>query len=135
MKSLLQSTIITAMSFYLATFIAQGLQVSGNAFIFFAAGFIFVITTAILKPLFSLFAFPFAFLSGVIVILTSNTIALYIVSLILKSVKISAFTIQEVYFYGVTIPEIKVGALLSYVVISVIIAIASKIISWIFDKE
>lgn len=135
MKSLLQSTLLTAIAFYITSQVFSGLQVSGGVVLFLSAGFCFVLVTAVLKPILSLFAFPFAFLSTLIVIIVSNSIALYVTALILKSVKVSTFSISNTVFYGLTIPNFNAGPLLSYVIISVIIAVLVRVFSWVFDLE
>lgn len=133
MKSLLRSTLLTAFAFYVASLVAPGLIISGSILHFLGIAFAFVIATAVLKPLFSIVAFPFAFLSTFIVLLLSNAVGLYIVALILKSVNVLPFTISAIRFYNLHIGQIQVGSLLSYIVISAIIAMVVKILEWVFD--
>ncbi len=127
MKTLLQSIIITAIAFYATILIAPGLTVSGNHITFLIAAGTFVIATAILRPLLSLIVFPFAFLSGVIVIILSNIIGLYTVAALYKSVKIAPFTLS------IAGQNYDIGSLLSYFVLSVIIALIIKCLEWVFD--
>lgn len=130
MKTILQSSVITAMAFYVTTLAAPGFVVSGNYLTFLIAAVTFVIVTAILRPLFSLFVFPFAFLSGIIVIILSNVVGLYIVALLYQSIKIAPFLLETENILG---QNYHVGSLLSYFIISVIIALIIKGLEWVFD--
>lgn len=130
MKTLLQNICIVAVAFYLTTFIAPGLIITGNFVIFLIAAFTFVIATSVLRPIISLFAFPFAYLSTIFVILASNVMALYVVALLYKSVQISSFTINT---FGLINQNYSVQGFLSYIIISVIIAMIVKLLEWVFD--
>ena len=133
MKGLFQLTILTAIALYITSLFAPGLVVSGNYISFILAGFTFVIASAVLKPLLSIVAFPFAFLSSAIVLVLSNAFSLYITALIFKNVKIGAFTLSTRSILGDAGKSFEVSNLLSYVVISVIIALIVKLFEWIFD--
>lgn len=135
MRSLLQTIFLTAIAFYITTLIAPGLSVSGSYGSFLAAAAVFAISTAVLKIFLSVFAFPFAFLSTLVVILASNAAGLYVTALVLKSVKILPFTFSAQSFYGITTGSFAVSGLLSYVVLSVIIALLMKAFHWLFELE
>ncbi len=130
MKSFFRSILITAIAFYATVLIAPGLTVSGNYLNYIFAAVTFVISTAILRPLLSIFVFPFAFLSGIIVIILSNIIGLYVVAVLFGFVRISSFVFETQHLIG---QNIHVGNLLSYIVISVIIALIVKVLEWVFD--
>lgn len=130
MKTLIQNICIVAIAFYLTTLIAPGLIISGNFLIFLIASFTFVIATSVLRPIISLFAFPFAYLSTLFVIIASNVLALYIVALLYNSVQISSFTINT---FGVLDQSYSIQGFLSYIIISVIIAMIVKLLEWVFD--
>jgi uncharacterized membrane protein YvlD (DUF360 family) len=130
MKRLLQSTIMTAIAMYLTTLIAPGLVISGSYIIFIASAFTLVIVKAILKPFLSVFVFPFAFLSYAIVLIIANIIGLYLVAVLYKSIYVTSFTLK---IPGVTESQFYVGGILSYLVISAIIALVVKSLEWVFD--
>lgn len=130
MKGLLQSTVMTAIGLYATTLIATGFIVRGNYVIFIASAFTLVVVKAILRPLLSVFVFPFAFLSGVIVLVVSNIIGLYLVAVLFKSIVITPFTLNILGSQGISF---HVGSLLSYIVISGIIALVVKALEWVFD--
>jgi uncharacterized membrane protein YvlD (DUF360 family) len=135
MKGLLQKFIITAIALYLTATFIPGLVITGGIIIFLEAAIAFVIAGFVLRPVLSIFAFPFAFLSAAIVILAANVIALYITALLFGAVKVVPFNITAVSFYGFHVSTLHLGPLLSYVVVSAIIAIAIKVQMWLFDLE
>ncbi|HRN96479.1 MAG TPA: phage holin family protein [Candidatus Levybacteria bacterium] len=130
MKGLLQSTVMNAIGLYATTLVASGLVIRGDYIIFAGASFTLVIVKAILKPLLSVFVFPFAFLSVAIVIVVSNIIGLYIVAVLFKSIYVTPFTLT---LFGSNGLSFQIGGILSYVVISGIIALVVKALEWVFD--
>lgn len=130
MKGLLQSTIVTALAMYVTTIFAPGLVISGNYIIFIASAFTLVLVKAILKPFLSVFVFPFAFLSFAIVLVAANIIGLYLVAVLFKSIYVTSFIFK---IPGVAESELYVGGILSYVLISGIIALVVKSLEWVFD--
>jgi uncharacterized membrane protein YvlD (DUF360 family) len=132
MKGLLQSTVMTAIGLYITTLVASGLVVKGDYVIFLSSALLLVVVKAFLKPLLSVFVFPFAFLSGVIVIVVSNIIGLYIIAVLFKSIVITPFTLNILGSQGISF---QVGSLLSYMVISGIIALVVKALEWVFDLQ
>jgi putative membrane protein len=130
MKGLLQSTIMTAIAMYVTTLFAPGLVISGSYIIFIASAFTLVLVKSILKPILSVFVFPFAFLSFAIVLIAANIIGLYLIAVLFKSIYVIPFTFV---IPGVSEAEFYVGGILSYLVISGIIALVVKSLEWAFD--
>jgi uncharacterized membrane protein YvlD (DUF360 family) len=130
MKGLLQSTIMTAIAMYIATMLAPGLVISGNYIIFLTSALLLVVVKAILKPILSVFVFPFAFLSVAIVLVIANIIGLYLVAVLFKSIYITPFLFTVP---GMSEFQFQVGGILSYLVISGIIALVVKSLEWAFD--
>ncbi len=130
MKGLLQSTVMNAIGLYIATLVASGLVIKGDYIIFAGAALTLVLVKALLKPLLSVFVFPFAFLSFAIVIVVSNIIGLYLVAVLFKSIYITPFTLNVLGSDGL---NYQVGGVLSYLVISGIIALVVKALEWVFD--
>jgi len=130
MKGLLQSTVMNAIGLYIATLVASGLVIKGDYIIFAGAALTLVLVKALLKPLLSVFVFPFAFLSFAIVIVVSNIIGLYLVAVLFKSIYITPFTLNNLGSDGL---NYQVGGVLSYLVISGIIALVVKALEWVFD--
>jgi len=130
MKGLLQSTVMNAIGLYIATLVASGLVIKGDYIIFAGAALTLVLVKALLKPLLSVFVFPFAFLSFAIVIVVSNIIGLYLVAVLFKSIYITPFTLNILGSDGL---NYQVGGVLSYLVISGIIALVVKALEWVFD--
>ena len=132
MREIARRVFVNALSLFLISQVLVGLKVTGDFVSFIYAGLILAVLTVLLDPVVKMVTLPFNILTLGLISFLSTTVALFILTLIYKSVSIASFTFAGVEAVGIRVNEIYVSGILSYVVISATIYFLNKLIAWLF---
>lgn len=132
MREIAKRVFVNALSLFLISQVLVGLDVTGGFVSYLYAGLILAVLTILLDPVVKMVTLPFHILTLGLISFFTTTVALFILTLIYKSVTITSFTFAGVEALGIRASEIHFSGILSYVVISATIYFLNKLIVWLF---
>lgn len=127
----MKKTVIHAASFYIAPFVVSGLKVQGDAATYIAAGFVLTLVSFIIKPLVVLLTLPFNILTLGFFSLFINALMLYIVTLFVPQITVSAFVLESITIVGIKTPEIAFNTFFAFVACAFVLSFVSGLLSYI----
>lgn len=134
MRSILQNFIIFTVTLFLLSEYFPGLEISGGfqsvliGAVILSAGF------AILKPLFTIITLPIIMASLGLFTFVAGALVIFLATLVYPQIQVTGFDLQALHIPGVSMPDIYIPKILSYLVLSVIIELTQKIILLIFKE-
>lgn len=134
MKSLIRNTAINAFGLFMLTGILGGVKITGGIPTFILGGFILSIMYLLLRPIFNLLTLPFNMITFGSFSFLINMAILYLLTILIPSISINAFTFQGYSFAGFIIPNVFLNTFFAYLAASLVLSIAISIIKWVVKK-
>lgn len=133
MKTLLRTTLFYSLAVYFLPFMVHGVEVDGGLFTLFLLGFTLMILYSILRPVLSLISIPLNIVTLGLFSILVNAFLLYILTVLVPSITISAFEFQGLRFMGFVIPEMEIGTFFAYCLSAVTISVTMWFLEWVTD--
>lgn len=130
MKFLLRNTIIYAFSLYFLPNILKGLQIHGGFPVYLIGGLVLTIMLLILKPIINIISIPLNLATLGLFSLLTNLFILYLLTVFVPNITVSAFRFSGFTFVGFVIPSVTIGLFAAYAVIAIGLAIFSSTFRW-----
>lgn len=131
MRYLLRNTAIYAFTLYILPHFISGLKLYGGIPTAIVGGIALTLMLMILKPVLNFISIPLNILSlGVFSTLT-NVFILYLLTVFITNISITAFTYPGAHFAGFIIPSLHFNTFFAFVVCAGILSAISGILSWI----
>lgn len=134
MKSLLRNTIIYAFALFATANIIEGFRVQGGFFVYVFAGLVLSLMLFILRPLLNLITMPINLITFGTFSFVSNVIILYLLTIFIPQISISAFIFKGAYFAGFAAPKIAFNIILAYIISSLVLSAIVTGIEWLMSK-
>lgn len=130
MKRILRHYFINLLALYLISQIAKGLIFENGAETYFIAAGALTVATILGKPVINLLLLPLNLVTFGLFRWVSSAIALYIVTLVVKTFKIVGFEFQGLSTKWVDIPPMNYKGILAFVAFSFLLSVAVSFIHW-----
>lgn len=134
MKSIVRNTAINSLSLYVLPLIISGVKIQGGISTLIVGGFILSIMFKVLKPIFNLISLPLNIVTLGLFSFFSNAIILYLLTVLIPQISITAFNFPGYSRFGFVIPEVYFNSLFAYVVAAGILSLTVSFIHWIIKK-
>ena len=134
MKSFIRSASINGLSLFAIGQGLEGVVVTGGLRTYVLGGIILSILSVTLKPLFGLISLPLNMVTLGMFSFFSNAILLYILTILVTEIKISAFTFPGYSTAGFIIPEIHFNSLFAYVISASVLSLVQGFINWVIKR-
>lgn len=134
MKALLRNIIINSFALSLLPKIVPGVEVLDGLWTFIVGGIVLTLVFMILKPVITILTFPLNFITFGAFSLASNALLLYVLTLVIPEVTVSAFSYQTFAFAGFVIPSIHFNIFFSYVFSAIILSTLLSFFQWLLKK-
>lgn len=132
-KELILSAIIHILAIFLLTQILPGVDVSGGLITLLIAGISLTILDLVVKPVLNLISFPINLMTLGLFSIVTNAIILYLLTVFVPNVAITAFTFPGATIGGVTISKTELSALMTFVIASVTLSVIVTVINWLIE--
>ena len=134
MKSLLRYTVFNAIALYITNLLLEGMVVEGGLETYFVAGFILSILFKLVKPVLNLVSLPLNMVSLGLFSFFINTILLYILTVFMPNITISAFTFYGTSFAGFVIPDFSLSSFWAFVFAAGALSITVNFLNWVIKR-
>lgn len=134
MKSILRRVISYSVALFITTQILEGVIVSGGLTGYIIGGIVLSILFLLVKPVLSIITLPLNVITLGLFSFITNAIILYLLTIIVSNVSISAFTFKGFSFLGFVIPELQVNNFFAFIAASTILSLIVGFLKWLIKK-
>lgn len=131
MKGLLKNTIIDGFSLFLTAQTLSGVKVEGGFMTFVFGGLALSLMTSFLKPVLKIITLPINIVTFGTFSFVINIIVLYLLTVFIPQIKVSAFIFQGFSLYGFVIPKFFLNTFFAFVVVSFTLSVIISFFRWI----
>lgn len=134
MKSLIRNTTVNSFALYLISVVLAGVVISGGLATYLAGGLALSIMNVTVRPALSILSLPLNLLTLGLFSFFSNAIILYLLVVLIPSIKINAFTLEGFSFVGFVVPDIYFNSLFAYIAAAFVLSLFYSYFEWLTKK-
>lgn len=133
MKRILRNILINALALFVTSLIFKGLILEDVLLSATIGGAVLTLMNLTIKPILSIITLPFNFLTlgGFSWVITIAI--MYLLTVVVPTIKIASFTFEGTEIAGFVIPEISFTYLTGLIAVSLIITFITGLISWLIS--
>lgn len=134
MKSILRRTFLNSLSLWLTSLVAAGLTINGGLMTLVIAGFIMFLIQKLIKPILQVITLPLNIVTFGLFSWVLNVVSLYLLTIFVREIKVSAFTFLGANLAGFIIPRLEFNQLTALVTISITLTVIQKVLQWVIER-
>lgn len=134
MKSILRRIALYSVSLFLTSQIITGLKISGGLTVYLIGGIALSILFLIVKPILSIITLPLNIITLGLFSFLINAIILYLLTIFVANISISAFTFKGTSFAGFVIPSLYINNFFAFVIVSILLSCIVGFLRWLTKK-
>lgn len=134
MKKILREIFIYSFVLYVVPFWVDGLKIKGGIKEILIGGVLLTVGHVIVKPVLKIITLPFNVITFGLFSSLITIFILYLTTRLYPNIQVTPFKFRGLDFLGIKIPIFDVNIILSYIIISAIIYILYKVLSWLISK-
>ena len=134
MKSIVRNVTFYGSSLYFLTVLLSGVKVTGGFTSFLTGGIVLTLLFFIVKPIISIISFPLNMVTLGLFSFVVNALLLYILTLLVPSISISAFEFKGLSFGGFIIPKFFLNTFFAFIASSFVLSLIMGFLSWLTKK-
>ncbi len=131
MKSLARRVLIDSFSLFLTAQVIAGLKISNQLTTLLFAGAVFSLLSLIIKPILKIITLPLTLITFGAFSFVLNAIMLYLLTLFVPQIQITAFVFPGINLAGFIIPRIAFSLFFAYIVSSVLLSFIASFLEWL----
>ncbi len=135
MKTLLRNYLICLTSLEAAIFLIPGITNTGGLKTLVIATLVFSLMNFFIRPLISLLLLPINVVTLGAFRWLVNVLVLFLLTLVVTELKISAFTFPGYFYHGFIIPELAISRFWNFVLASACISFVNSFLLWLVSNN
>ena len=134
MKSILRRIVFYSVALFLTSQIITGLTISGGLTTYLIGGIVLSVLFLIVKPILSIITLPLNIITLGLFSFLINAIILYLLTIFVPNISISAFTFKGFAFAGFVIPSLGINNFSVFVVASISLSLIVGFLRWLTKR-
>lgn len=134
MKSMFRNIVFYSVALFLTPQIITGLTVSGGLTTYLIGGIVLSILFLVVKPILSIITLPLNIVTLGLFSFLINAIILYLLTILVSNISITAFTFNGLNFSGFIIPKFYVNNFFAFVIASILLSFVVGVLKWLIKK-
>lgn len=134
MKSIIRRIVFYSVALYLTSQIATGLTISGGLTNYLIGGIVLSLLFMIVKPVLGIITLPLNIITLGLFSFVVNAIILYLLTIFVPNISISAFTLKGFSLAGFVVPSFSVNNFFAYVAASILLSFIVGLLRWLTKK-
>lgn len=134
MKTILRNTATYGLGLFFLGLIDEGLVIQGGVGTYMIGGFALCLLFMIVKPILNILSLPLNLITLGLFSFLTNTIILYLATVFVPQIRITAFTFSGASFSGFIIPSLSFNTFFAFVVSAGLLALIVGFISWLTKR-
>lgn len=135
MKGIIRNTVINGVSLAVLDQIIPGVTIYGGFKTYVFAGLVLSLLLLIIKPILNIFSLPLNMITLGLFSFFTNSIILYLLTVLVTEIKITKFTFEGFTYAGFVVPAMTFNSLWAFVVTAAILSIIIGFFQWLIDKK
>ncbi len=133
MKTAVRGIAIYTLSLFLLPYLIPGVQISGGFLTLLIGGTFLALLFFTLKPILSIISLPINLLTLGLFSFVVNAFILYILTIIISGISITAFEYSGINFLGFVIPRIYFNLFFTYIYTAFVLSFIDSFFSWLMS--
>jgi len=133
-KSILRKIIFYSVALFITAQILTGIKVNGGLVEYILAGVVLSVLFILVKPILSIITLPLNIITLGFFSFIINAIILYLLTIIVPNVSISAFIFSGYSFFGFVIPKFSVNIFFAFIFASIFISFIVGFLKWLMER-
>ena len=134
MKSILRRIVFYSVALFITAQVLQGARVSGGLQTYIMGGIILSVLFMIVKPVLSIVTLPLNIITLGLFSFVVNAIILYLLTVLITSISISAFVFKGFSFAGFVVPSFPINNFFAFIVASILLSFIVGFLRWLTKK-
>lgn len=134
MKSILRRIVFYSVALFLVAQILEGVRVSGGLIEYVVGGTALSILFLLVKPILSIITLPLNIITLGLFSFLTNSIILYLLTILIPNISISAFKFSGFSFWGFVVPKLQVNNFFAFIIASVLLSFIVGFLKWLTKK-
>ena len=134
MKSVLRSIILNSFGLWVTSQVITGLRINGGIDIVIFGGIAFTLMNMLVKPIISILTLPLTLLTMGLFSWVLNVALVYLLTVLVQQIEITAYTFPGINAAGITIPSIAFSTLTTTILIAFMLSFIANFFTWLFRK-
>lgn len=133
-RSFLYHFFINTLALYFIILLIPGVTLTDGLEPLLLSGLVLTFLNKLAKPLLKLLLLPFNLLTLGLFRWLINVITLYLLTLVVSSLKIQGFVFPGLSYQGFVIPSVNLNTLYTYILASFILSLITSLLRWLTKK-
>lgn len=134
MKTIIRNSFVYGLALFLLSLFDQGLVIQGGFSTYVFGGLALCLLFMILKPILNILSLPLNIITLGLFSFLTNTIILYLATVFVPQIRITAFTFPGASLSGFIIPQITFNTFFAFVVSAGLLAFIVGVITWLTKR-
>ena len=133
MKTIIRNVVIYTFILFLLPKIIPGFSIDGGFWTLFTGGLVLAMLFLVVKPVLSIISFPVNLVTLGIFNIFINALLLYLLTIFVTEISVTAFTMARLDILGVIIPQITFNTFFAYIYTAFILTLINSFIRWLMN--
>lgn len=134
MKSIIRRVVYYSVGLFVTAQALEGVRVNGGLVTYIIGGFVLSILFLLIKPILSIITLPLNIITLGLFSFLTNAIILYLLTILIPNISISAFKFSGFSFWGFVIPQFSINNFFAFVTASILLSIIVGFLKWLIKK-
>lgn len=134
MKGILRNIVFYSVALFLTSQVITGLAIKGGPAAYVIGGIVLSILFLIVKPILKIITLPLSIITLGIFSFLINAIILYLLTIIVSNISVTAFVFNGSSFAGFIIPQFYVNNFFAFVIASIFLSFIVGALKWLIKK-
>lgn len=134
MKSIIRRVVYYSVALFVTAQALEGVRVSGGLVTYIIGGAALSILFLLIKPILSIITLPLNIITLGLFSFLTNAIILYLLTILIPNISISAFKFSGFSFWGFVIPQFSINNFFAFVTASILLSIIVGFLKWLIKK-
>lgn len=134
MKSIIRRVTYYSAALFVTSQVLEGVRVNGGLGTYIIGGIVLSILFLLIKPILSIITLPLNIITLGLFSFLTNAIILYLLTILIPNISISAFKFNGFSFLGFVIPQFLINNFFAFVIASILLSIIVGFLKWLIKK-
>jgi len=134
MRSILRRIVFYSIALFLVTQILEGVRVNEGLIAYIVGGIVLSILFLLIKPILNIVTLPLNIITLGLFSFIINAIILYLLTIFVPNISVSAFKFNGFSFWGFVIPQLSINNFFAFIIASILLSLIVGFLKWLIKK-
>jgi putative membrane protein len=134
MKSIIRKITFYSVALFLVAQVLAGVRINGGLLTYLVGGIVLSILFLLVKPILGIITLPLNVITLGLFSFLTNAIILYLLTIFVPNISITAFKFSGFSFLGFVIPNLQVNNFFAFISASILMSLIVGFLKWLIKK-